>query len=41
MMLFGHAMRADGLEIWMMLACGDGSRRRRPRKRWNGRNFGG
>ncbi len=35
MMFFGHVMRADGLEKEMMLACGEGRRRRgRPRKRW-------
>jgi hypothetical protein len=35
MMYFGHVMRADGLEKEMMLACGEGTRRRgRPRTRW-------
>ena len=35
MMFFGHVMRADGLEKEMMLACGEGRRRRGwPRKRW-------
>src|SRR6218665_1273420 len=32
---FGHAMRSDGLEKGMMLACGEGRRRRvQPRRRW-------
>src|SRR6218665_410730 len=32
---FGHVMRSDGLEMEMMLACGEGRRRRgRPRRRW-------
>src|SRR6218665_2889474 len=32
---FGHVMRSDGLEKRMMLACGEGRRRRgRPRRRW-------
>ena len=32
---FGHVMRSDGLEREMMLACGEGRRRRRrPRRRW-------
>src|SRR6218665_615051 len=30
---FGHVMRSDGLEKRMMLAFGDG-RRRRPRRKW-------
>src|ERR1700733_12711757 len=35
LMFFGHVMRADGMEKEMMLACGEGERRRgRPRKRW-------
>src|ERR1700733_6545060 len=35
LMFFGHVMRSDGLEKEMMLACGEGERRRgRPRKRW-------
>lgn len=35
MSYFGHVMRADGLEKEMMLACGEGRRRRgRPRRRW-------
>ena len=33
--IFGHVMRSDGLEKGMMLACGEGRRRRgRPRRRW-------
>ena len=32
---FGHVMRSDGLEKRMMLAHGDGRRRRgRPRRKW-------
>ena len=32
---FGHVMRSDGLEKRMMLAYGDGRRRRgRPRRKW-------
>jgi len=32
---FGHVMRSDGLEKGMMLAHGDGRRRRgRPRRKW-------
>jgi hypothetical protein len=32
---FGHVMRADGMEKEMMLACGEGTRRKgRPRTRW-------
>jgi len=32
---FGHIMRSDGLEKRMMLAYGDGRRRRdRPRRKW-------
>ena len=32
---FGHVMRSDGLEKRMLLACGEGRRRRRqPRRRW-------
>ena len=32
---FGHVMRSDGLEKEMMLAHGDGRRRRgRPRRKW-------
>lgn len=31
---FGHVMRADGLEKTMILACGEGARRGRPRTRW-------
>ena len=32
---FGHAMQSDGLEKGMMLAYGDGRRRRgRPRRTW-------
>lgn len=32
---FGHVMRSDGLEKEMMLACGEGKRKRgRPRKKW-------
>ena len=32
---FGHVMRSDRLEKEMMLACGEGWRRRgRPRRRW-------
>src|SRR5688572_535289 len=32
---FGHFMRADGLEKEMMLACGEGKKKRgRPRKKW-------
>jgi len=32
---FGHVMRLDGLEKGMMLAHGDGRRRRgRPRRKW-------
>src|SRR3984885_4766589 len=35
LMFFGHVMRSDGQEKEMMLACGEGERRRgRPRKRW-------
>ena len=35
LMFFGHVMRTDGLEKAMMLACGEGTRRRgRPRIRW-------
>ena len=35
MAYFGHVMRANGMEKEMMLACGEGKRRRgRPRKRW-------
>ena len=35
MMFFGHVMRANGLEREMMLACGEGRRKRgRPRRRW-------
>jgi hypothetical protein len=35
MAFFGHVMRANGLEKEMMLACGEGRRRRgRPRRRW-------
>ena len=35
MIYFGHVMRADGMEKRMMLASGEGRRRRgRPRKRW-------
>src|ERR1700733_8690320 len=35
LMFFGHVTRTDGLENEMMLACGEGERRRgRPRKRW-------
>jgi hypothetical protein len=35
MAFFGHVMRANGLEKEMMLACGEGKRRRgRPRRRW-------
>src|ERR1700733_6328717 len=35
LIFFGDVMRADGLEKEMMLACGEGERRRgRPRKRW-------
>ena len=34
---FVHVMRSDGLEERMMLALGDGSRRRgRPRRKWMG-----
>jgi len=33
--LFGHVMRSDGLEKGMMLAHGNGRRRRgRPRRKW-------
>jgi len=32
---FGHVIRSDGLEKGMMLAYGDGRRRRgRPRRKW-------
>jgi len=33
---FGHVMRSDGMEKGMMLAHGDGRRRRRgrPRRKW-------
>ena len=34
---FGHVMHSDGLENGMMLACGEGRRRKRrgqPRRRW-------
>jgi len=32
---FGHVMRSDGLEKGMMLACGEGRKRRgQPRRRW-------
>ena len=32
---FEHVMRSDGLEKGMILACGEGRRRRgRPRRRW-------
>jgi hypothetical protein len=35
MRFFGHVMRADGLEKEMMLAYGEGKRKRgRPRRRW-------
>ena len=35
MAFFGHVMRANGLEKEMMLACGEGKRKRgRPRRRW-------
>ena len=35
MRFFGHVMRADGLEKEMMLAHGEGKRKRgRPRRRW-------
>src|SRR6218665_2485758 len=35
---FGHVMRSDGLEKRMMLAHGDGKRRRgRPRRKWMGK----
>jgi hypothetical protein len=35
MAFFGHVMRANGLEKEMMLACGEGRRRRGcPRRRW-------
>ena len=31
---FGHVMPSDGLGTGMMLECGDGRRRVRPRRRW-------
>src|SRR6218665_1672328 len=31
---FGHVVRSDGLEKGMLLACREGRRRRRPRRRW-------
>jgi len=37
MLLFGHVMRANGMEKDMMLACGEGRRKRDrmpTRKRW-------
>ena len=37
MMFFGHVMRANGNEKDMMLACGEGRRKRgRPKKKWMG-----
>ena len=35
MEFFGHVMRTNGMEKDMMLACGEGRRKRgRPRKKW-------
>ena len=35
MMFFGHVMQANGMEKDMILACGEGRRKRScPRKRW-------
>jgi len=31
---FGHVMQSNGLEKGMMLACGEGRRRGRSRRRW-------